>query len=627
MFYKYRGAANVSRSMQSVFSGLNKNPRISDSEFSDMTNMTGDNYPLLSPRAPRVVAQKQMDGKNLNGILGDVGFCAVWGSDFYYMGKKVDGITLDDGEKKLVAMGADILIFPDTVYYNTVSGEIGSLDTGETYQGSVVISDFEFEDGRKLGDTIKVKYTYKGNSSKVESERKMLLRFGAVENRRILKAYDGHPVPARINNGQIEFLYKATINKIDLSGEAYCEYYAPYTWLKLPIKNIYLSEAPQLGSNNLWANGEYVSLVGSKLTLKTAGYVGSVLTDFGYDRNYPSAPIYTANYRWTGRNFPVFDYVCVHGNRLWGCRYGDQINGATDCNEIYCSTLGDFKDWTTGTGADNAFSFSVGEYGAFTGCTSVRGHLLFFKDNVVYRVTGDRPSNISCDIISENGLQDGCEKTPMVIDNILYYKSRNGVYAYDGSVPYKVSDALGIGYFENAVAGKHFNKYYISMEQSGVRKLYVYDTRTRLWHAEDDIDARFFTEYDGAFYAAADNNIVCLSGDVADIFTATEEETAVQWRAETGDIGLDSPYQKYYRRVLIRMDIDMGASVSVDLCCNSGEWYTAADFTAHKKQSFVMPIITERCDHMRMRIRGSGVAKIYSVSFETETVGDKFSGG
>ena len=137
MYYKYYSSPNVSRSMQSTFLGLNKNARIGDGEFADMQNMSSDNVPLLSPRQPRTVVEKRHfetseDGevtyKNLNGILGDVGFAAVWGNDLYYMGSKVEGITLIDGEKRMLAMGANIIIYPDAVYYNTVSGEYGEID-------------------------------------------------------------------------------------------------------------------------------------------------------------------------------------------------------------------------------------------------------------------------------------------------------------------------------------------------------------------------------------------------------------------------------------------------------------------------------------------------------------------
>ena len=661
MYFSSYRVKNNSQIMQSAFRGLNKNARIGDGEFSDMTNMSGDCAPLLSPRQPRTKAQKvsetienpitNEDGsttvettteyKNLNGILGDVGFAAVWGNDFYYMGKKVDGITLDNGEKKLLAMGTTVLIFPDGVYYDTLSGESGSVETGTVYENEVYIdadTAFVLDDGRASSDFIDVDYTPTGSGSAGRTtSMRLYLNFVNSPDDTIIIYYPDYNqfgnslkrIPTRVRNGYIEYLYKCNISSYHTSNSStrHDKYLAGgREWRILPIKKIVLSNVPQLNSNNVWSNGERVTFANNVLTLKKPGYIGPFLSNILTENTKTSST--KAWMRWTSKNFPVFDHVCVHENRVWGCRYGEQVDGSTFVNEIYCSKLGDFKTWTlssaTTTLAGDPYVLNVGEYGAFTGCVSLRGQLLFFKDNIVYRVSGDKPSNFRIDKISESGLQSGCEKSLEIIDEILYYKSRNGVFAYDGSIPQKISDALGNFYYTDAVAGKHFSKYYISMVTGGVRKLYVYDTRTGLWHAEDDADIRFFTEYDGALYGGIDNEIVCLSGSPATIFADKEVEKAVEWCVETGDIGLDSPYQKYLRRLLIRMEMDKGASVIVEILGDDGEWYTAMKYVSPHKRTFMMPVSTPRVDHARIRISGRGYAKIYSVSYEVESAGDRY---
>ena len=44
------------------------------------------------------------------------------------------------------------------------------------------------------------------------------------------------------------------------------------------------------------------------------------------------------------RKMPNMDYIVESENRLWGCRYGDSIDGQI-VNEIYACKLGDFKNW------------------------------------------------------------------------------------------------------------------------------------------------------------------------------------------------------------------------------------------------------------------------------------------
>ena len=105
MYSTYFNSPRESRCVLSEFYGVNHRARISDGEFADMQNMSSDHFPLLSPRAPRTLAQSAVmdtDGgeQNLNGLLGDVGFAAVWGTGLYYMGQKIEGLTLTDDEKK-----------------------------------------------------------------------------------------------------------------------------------------------------------------------------------------------------------------------------------------------------------------------------------------------------------------------------------------------------------------------------------------------------------------------------------------------------------------------------------------------------------------------------------------------
>ncbi len=681
MYFSPYKVKNNTRTMQSTFYGLNKNARIGDGEFADMLNMSGDHAPLLSPRAPRVIAQTaptktvtetvttiEVDDEgnetevettvtkevkyNLNGILGDVGFAAVWGNDFYYMGNKVEGITLSDTPKSLLAMGAYVLIYPDTVYYNTETGEYGHMETGTTETGTLKSSVWTLEDGSvNANDStakIPVKYNYSGSYISGTTNVYFKPSFASISEGALLsikiegvaaadKRYQTMHV--RINNGVIQYLYSMDMTyssgggKSDSTGKRIPVKVriSNLVWKTLPVASVALTEAiPIANATNLWYSGEHIKISGTTIKLPEVGNLGkifSAVSGSGTTGAY-SAPELSLGYEWKHKNLPALDYVCVHDNRLWGCRYGYQSTNDTTVNEIYCSKLGDFKVWTasseTATLAGDPYTMSVGEYGAFTGCSSHRGQLLFFKDNIVYRVSGDKPSNFQIDKISESGLQSGCEKSLEIIDEVLYYKSRNGVFAYDGSIPQKISDALGNFYYTDAVAGKHFSKYYITMVHDGVRKLYVYDTRTGLWHAEDDVDVRFFTEYKGALYGAIDNDVVCLSGTPAGIFGSTEAESAVKWSVETGDIGLGSPYQKFLRRLLIRMDMDDGAKVLVELLGDDGEWYTATKYMSPHKRSFLMPVVTPRVDHARIRISGIGGVKIYSISYETESAGDRY---
>ena len=76
------------------------------------------------------------------------------------------------------------------------------------------------------------------------------------------------------------------------------------------------------------------------------------------------------------------------------------------------------------------------------------------------------------------------------MEGVLYYHGCGGVYAFDGSMPQRVSQALGEDEYHGAVAGGADGKYYLSvLDAENQPQLLVYDVRQGLWHREDDLRA------------------------------------------------------------------------------------------------------------------------------------------
>lgn len=662
MYSAYFKSGNVSRAVIASFDGINRRARIADGEFADMQNMSADAYPLLAPRAARTMAQRQLaekktetvtdeDGveqtvettvhKSLNGILGDVGFCSVWGTDFYYLGKKIEGLSLIDGEKRLVAFGANILVYPDQKYYNAVNGESGTLGNDKlTGYGRLFLcgeNRFNIPDDESLafksisivgGKTVitetSVRFLCKGTKEYYNSG---LLRGCPAEFRyetgKYRKANSGYAMLGTKDG----YLYYCSAAKVYIAANGAYKY-SRCEWTKLEITDFKLTAAEfaALGFTDadlskIWAGDVHVRIQKSDdgiYSVKNDNIVDVLSFDTTMTRGTYETAVYFLNGNWKAKNTPILDYVCTSENRLWGCHFGTQVSSFDSVNEIYCTALGSYKDFTTGTTADSAWTTSVGAYGKWTGCIAYNGRVLFFKEDKIIRVSGTKPANFQTAEISDIGLQVGCEKSMQIIDGVLYYKSRDGIYAYDGSLPTRISDKLGDAQrAKTAVAGSIYGKYYVSLD--GV--LYVYDTRTGLWHKEDVQNIRYFTRYNGALYAAVEQDIVCLVGETDAIFEAAEPEGAFAWSCESGDLGLESPYQKYYKRVLIRASGDADADMTVSVIPDGGE-PIASDFTFDGLGTAVFSVVTPRCDHMRVRINGHGAVRVYSISYETETVGD-----
>ena len=311
------------------------------------------------------------------------------------------------------------------------------------------------------------------------------------------------------------------------------------------------------------------------------------------------------------RLMPEMDFVIESGNRLWGCRYGFDIQG-NFVNEIYASKLGDFKNWNCFMGiSTDSYAASLGTDGQFTGAITHLGYPLFFKENCVHKVYGNYPANYQIQTTTLRGVQKECHRSLAIVNEVLYYKSRSGVCAYDGSLPAEISSALGDVMYGEAVAGALGNKYYLSMSDTdGGWHLFVYDTMKGMWHREDDTQAMDFCNCRGDLYYIdyATKQIKTIKG------SGVKENLPIKWSATTGIIGTDSPDKKYISRMDVRMKLDVGARVAFyaeyDSC---GEYEYIFTMTGKSLQSFSVPIRPRRCDHMRLRIVGTGEAKIFSI--------------
>lgn len=119
-------SSSAQREYQEQFAGYNHNIRIGDTEFYDMQNMTGNYYPVLSPRDKRGIVQQFTKPKCM---ASRDNLCYIDGMYLYIDGEKVDHIILTDTDKTMVSMGAYLVIFPDKVFINTEdTSDWGYLD-------------------------------------------------------------------------------------------------------------------------------------------------------------------------------------------------------------------------------------------------------------------------------------------------------------------------------------------------------------------------------------------------------------------------------------------------------------------------------------------------------------------
>ncbi len=95
-----------------------------------------------------------------------------------------------------------------------------------------------------------------------------------------------------------------------------------------------------------------------------------------------------------------------------------------------------------------------------------------------------------------------------------------------------------------------------------------------------------------------------------------EDIEKLDWTVETGNLGLDTPLQKYISKVVIRMAFE--GQMHVDVAYDNDPFKEVYRKTSEKLKSFDIPINVKRCDHFRFRIAGKGIVKIYSIGYNEE---------
>lgn len=603
----------TSRQMIDVFRGYNHNLRVSDGEFYDMKNLTSTHYPVLSPRGRRGT---YLTGTNPQGMIAKDNLCYVDGSDFIINEHRVPvGLSTEaeDCPKKLVSMGAYVVIFPDEKWVNTANykgekgvsyGSVNASFTNEDYIKFVMsgADGKEYDFGDNIGDTqpegddIKNGDYWLDTSStphsvKVYSSSNKMWTSVATTYVKIyspgicndFNQYDGITISGFKDGDFKKILVDYNTGDSIDDGQLYDLQGSAVIWDK--------------GSDS---GGDYILIVGLLDVVRTI-------------RNKITIE----------RKMPAMDFVIESGNRLWGCRYGP-ANNKEVVNEIYCSKLGDFKNWncfmqvSTDSGV-----WQCGTDGQFTGAITHLGNPIFFKENCMHKVYGSYLGNYQVQTTECRGVQKGSSDSLAIVNEVLYYKSRNGICAYDGSLPAEISYALGEVAYDSAVACSHGNKYYISMrDTAGEYHLFVYDTAKDMWHKEDDLAVKAFCSCRNElyYYERSDGGSV----PIKTLLGSGEQDTApVSWMAETGAIGVDSPDKKYISKLNIRLSLDVGTRVYIYIQYDSmGDWERAATITGTTLRSFTLPVRPKRCDHMRIRIVGDGDAKIYSITKTIEQGSD-----
>lgn len=595
--------------VRTQFGGLNNNLSARDGEIVWMENMSSREFPLLTPRGKRAWVQTISDPWGI-GARDELYW--VDGTGFYYNGVLKGSVAAS--MKQFAAMGNMILIFPDKKYYDIDSGTFGNLAAGVSGLTGV-----QFQNGTYAGVPAEANTIYKAGAAWEFAAGDAIAISGCTthpENNKtaIVREVDGDYLRFYEGTFTLDSTIRYTAGADGLQAGTY-----------------HFEEGGQFTLSSDLSEGDTLTWNGTSITAVIGGVTSTIAVTTGEDGELLVFSDIPTNYTEAGtlslgREVPDLDYVCVNENRLWGCK-GDTI---------YASALGDPFNFNVFDGlSTDSWQSAVPDEGDFTACVSYGGYPIFFKENSICKVQGDKPSNFQWTLSSRFGVKEGSSYSLAVAGETLFYLSRAGICSYNGGAPRVISEPLGANTrWAEASGGSDGIRYYVSLrdyDDSDVSGLYVFDTRYGVWHREDDSWGMFAFCYESLYMLTDSGYLYRLDGDT---YYGSEEDD-IEWQVKFADsdnfyetTDSNSQNKKGPLRILIRATLANETTVAVKIKYDDGTTHTVGTLTgtsSEKKKSYIIPLILRRCDHYRISLDGAGDAVIYSISIERYS-GSQFQG-
>ena len=709
-----------------VFGGLNDTYYVPAGYFQEMKNLTSDYYPVMGTRPKRRIKEFEEDvdaiisyhpggGDSVDRLYKNY-IWTIRNRRLYKNGMPATGWDysyITTGKKTLIPYGANLIIMPDKVMYNTVEYTMTrlSFELPITAGGTIYLSDENGnpyivipENGVGANCFLKNGHTTREHDEDIkellhdnDSLRGQLADF--VENvTTSYKETDGTDLvlkkcrlvtgsKANAISGNQVTSYEVFLGEKDDDGGLSIKSYTPSLSMwqepKLYITMWFQNQTITNQIKNAIKKGDYIRIdflqnsqvidddtAGVKKSYKkmfkhfseyvevvnivsSGSHVGIVFSDMGIDfldvvkdtperirwGNYGTSTelttsIYSGALRvgapWNNstasicdsikiyKDMPDMDFMTVSNNRLWGC--------SNDKHEIYACKLGDPTNWHTYKGiASDSYAVTIGSQGDFTGAFTYRGKPYFTKEDLIVCMYGTKPANYQIEELYTQGIEKGSSKSPAYLNGCMYFKAKDGIVRFDGSISI-VSEELGERKtFENVIGCADSKKYYASMEEDGTRYLYAYDPRKKLWHKEDSINISDMVCYNNSVYALDGRSLARLSGKARDPMLQDVLEEKIKWFGITGVFENLTIEHKYVQNIGLVYQLAKGGEFRVFIQYdNESGWEKAFERIGSKDESAEnITIRPRRCERFRLKFEGSGQCYIWTVRINITGGSDK----
>ena len=341
-------------------------------------------------------------------------------------------------------------------------------------------------------------------------------------------------------------------------------------------------------------NGETYMYVWDKQKMKTvAQYEAEVIPSGSADLEMVAFDI--GNDISVSKHIPDLDYICESENRLWG------VSNRT--HTIYASALGLPGEFTEfDVVSTDSYAVAVASEDDFTAICAYGGGVCCFKENRLHKMLGSFPAEYYINEYEIAGVQKGSERSLQIIDEVLYYKGKYGVYAYSGGVPKLISYELGNVESTARSSAALGMDYYISLGDG----VYVYDKLHGLWMKQSA---------DGFDTMLTDNEHIIALRD-GEIYSNSGNERDAQWSLELVPFESGTAGKRCYSRLMLRVDMSENAFLQISVREDGKRTKNVYSHRSIKATSFEVPLPIGSCDRFCVTINGKGKVVLRSMAVE-----------
>lgn len=239
-------------------------------------------------------------------------------------------------------------------------------------------------------------------------------------------------------------------------------------------------------------------------------------------------------------------------------------------------------------------------------CCTYSGGVILFSNTEMYILQGTNTGNYRTTKIA--GI--GClfKDTAVICRDVLYWLAPDGVYAYTGGFPQKISDKLpdisNLSITENACAGTDGLRYYLAVKG----RLYVYCPQNGTWIQEDEQAFNSVAFHDGKLHAVNETQLLSFDDE--------QSSEDVSWAFEISVYGEGDETLKKLRAVILDIEGEDKYPVTVSARSQPGESLPLGSFYINNRAVYRLPVKTCACQIQSLIIEGRGKAQIHSMSRE-----------